>query len=132
MYVVLDTNVLVSAFWAENGVSARVLSMALNSQVIPCHDHRILEEYRAVLTRPHFGFSEGEVADILSFIRAEGMSVIAAPLSIDLPDNTDKMFFEVGTQMDAAIITGNKKHFPAYEKVYSPAEFLEVWASGTR
>jgi len=124
MYVVLDTNVLVSAFWAENGVCARVLSMVLNGQITICYDHRILEEYRAVLLWPRFMFSEEAVENILSFIKTIGMSVIAAPLAIDLPDMSDKKFFEVGTQMDAVIITGNIKHYPAYEKVLSPADFL--------
>jgi len=125
MYVVLDTNVLVSAFWSENGVCARVLSMALHEQITLCYDYRIMEEYREVLLRPCFDFSEEEVDDILSFIRSFGMSVIAAPIAIDLPDMSDKKFFEVGTQMDAAIITGNKKHYPAYKKIYSPAQFLD-------
>ena len=127
MYVVLDTNVLVAAFWAENGTCARVLSMALNGQITLCYDYRIMEEYRLVLLRPKFGFSVEEVEDILSFIKIFGMSVIATPLAIDLPDNADKMFFEVGTQMDAALVTGNKKHYPAYKKIYSPAEFLDMY-----
>jgi len=131
MFVVLDTNVIVSAFWAESGVCARVLSLVLNGQITVCYDYRIMEEYREVLLRPCFMFSEEEVDDILSFIRTTGMSVIAAPLEIDLPDKSDKMFFEVGTQMEAVIITGNKKHYPAYEKILSPAEFLEYFGETT-
>jgi len=125
MYVVLDTNVLVSALWSENGVCARILSMVLNGLITPCYDHRVLEEYRMVLLRPRFRFSENDVEDILSYIRASGMSVIAPPLPIDLPDMSDKKFFEIGIRMDAAIVTGNIKHFPAYEKVFSPVDFLK-------
>ena len=125
LYVVIDTNVLVSAFWTEDGVAARVLSMVFNRQITICYDFRIMEEYREVLMRRRFNFSEEEVEDVLSFIRAEGMSVIAAPLPIELPDQTDKKFFEVATQMNAFLISGNKKHFPSYEKIYTPAEFLE-------
>ncbi|MGB9867618.1 MAG: PIN domain-containing protein [Bacillota bacterium] len=61
----------------------------------------------------------------------EGQAVVVLPLKIALPDPDDLMFLEVavGTGVDA-IVTGNKKHFPAgcYSgiPVVSPAELLSL------
>jgi putative PIN family toxin of toxin-antitoxin system len=125
MYVVIDTNVLVSAFWARNSNPATILSMVLHKNIIPCTDHRILGEYREVLLRPKFNFEKREVEDILRLILDEGMSVIAPPLSLSFADESDKKFFEVAMQMDAILITGNEKHYPKHKNIKSPATFLE-------
>jgi len=125
--VVLDTNVLVSALWSKDGNPALVMALVLNGRITPCFDHRILEEYHGVLTRPRFGFSAGEVNALLSYIRTEGMSVVAPPLAIQLPDASDKMFLEVATCVNATLITGNLKHFPEVPFIQSPKTFLKHW-----
>jgi putative PIN family toxin of toxin-antitoxin system len=63
--VVIDTNVLVSAFWSRNGNSARIIGLIHNKTVTPCYDYRILIEYEGVLTRDKFGFAEWEIDDLL-------------------------------------------------------------------
>jgi predicted nucleic acid-binding protein len=47
---VIDTNVLVSAFWTADSAPAEVMALVLNGSVIPCYDYRIIEEYREVLS----------------------------------------------------------------------------------
>ena len=49
MLVVLDTNILVSAFWSKNGIPKKVLDLALTRQIRPCFDYRLFEEYYSVL-----------------------------------------------------------------------------------
>ena len=125
MLVVIDTNVLVSALWSRNGAPARVVSMVLTDRLIPCYDYRILAEYRQVLSRPKFGFSENEINSLLDWIEAYGRSVVAEPLENDLVDEADKKFFEVAKFCGAILITGNLKHFPEDPQVMSVAAFLE-------
>ena len=81
MLVVLDTNILVSSLWSRNGAPARVVSMILTGQLIPCYDYRILTEYRQVLSRPRFNFSDGEIDSLLEWIETSGRSIVADPIN---------------------------------------------------
>ena len=127
MYVVIDTNVLVSSFWSKDGSPAKIMSMVLSGILTPCYDYRILIEYKNVLMRPKFGFSESDVDSLLDWIKIYGKSVVATPLNIDFIDEDDKKFFEVAKHCNAKLITGNLKHFPEDEDVMSVIEFLEKY-----
>lgn len=127
MLVVVDTNVLVSALWSKDGAPARVLSMIISGSLIPCYDYRILNEYRDVLTRPKFQFSDGEVNSLLEWIIDNGRSVIAEPMNINFTDEADKKFYEVAKFCGAKLITGNMKHFPSDEMILTVSEFLEQY-----
>lgn len=127
MYVVLDTNVLVSSLWSKDGSPAKIMSMVLSGTLIPCYDYRILTEYRNVLIRPKFCFSENEVNALLDWIEFYGKSVVASSLNINFIDEEDKKFFEVAKYCKAKLITGNLKHFPKDEDVMSVSDFLEKY-----
>lgn len=129
MLVVVDTNILVSALWSRNGAPARVLSMIIGGGIIPCYDYRILSEYRDVLKRPKFKFSDGEINALLDWIVDKGNSVIAKPLKVDFTDKADKKFYEVAKFCGAKLITGNIKHFPDDELVMTVSEFLEQYGA---
>ena len=94
MLVVIDTNILVSALWSRNGAPARVVSMVLTGDIVPCYDYRILCEYREVLQRPKFGFSKSEINSLLDWFEACGRSVLAEPLEDVFVDEADKKFYQ--------------------------------------
>lgn len=125
MLVVLDTNILVSSLWSRNGAPARVVSMILTGQLIPCYDYRILTEYRQVLSRPRFNFSDGEIDSLLEWIETSGRSIIADPINDPFIDESDKKFYEVAKFCGAILITGNLKHFPNDPQVMNVSSFLE-------
>ncbi|MDO4566092.1 MAG: putative toxin-antitoxin system toxin component, PIN family [Oscillospiraceae bacterium] len=125
MLVVIDTNVLVSALWSRDGAPARVLSLVLNGALIPCYDYRILCEYRQVLLRPKFGFSEGEISALLDWIESSGRSVLADYSEEPFADEEDRKFYEVAKTCGAKLVTGNLKHFPKDPFVVSVAGFLK-------
>jgi putative PIN family toxin of toxin-antitoxin system len=127
MLVVIDTNILVSAFWSSDGNPARILSLVQNGAIVPCYDHRIVTEYKDVLLRPRFGFSPQEVSDVVSQIVADGVSVVAKPLAVHFVDLSDKAFYEVAKQCGAILITGNLRHFPTETSILSPKDFLEKY-----
>lgn len=129
MLVVIDTNVLVSALWSRLGGPARIIALALNGLITPCHDHRIMIEYREVLRRPKFGFTDWEVTDLLAQIESLGWSVVPKPLDIPFTDEDDRKFYEVARQCRAKLITGNIKHFPDDDIVISVPEFLDKYLS---
>ncbi|MCL2106896.1 MAG: putative toxin-antitoxin system toxin component, PIN family [Oscillospiraceae bacterium] len=124
MIVVIDTNVIVSAFWSKSGISANVLNLMLNEVIRPCYDARILIEYSKVLFRPHFKFPPENVVSLLSKIEEFGVSVTPAPVSLPFTDIKDKKFYEVAKHCNAILITGNGRHFPQEPNIVTPAEFL--------
>lgn len=127
MQVVIDTNILVSALWSKNGAPARIISMVINGSLVPCYDYRILGEYREVLRRPKFRFSNGEINSLLDWIESSGRSVVADPIEESFIDEADKKFYEVAKFCQAKLITGNIKHFPQDPLVVTVAEFLEEY-----
>ena len=126
MLVVIDTNVLVSAFWSKNGNPAKILDMVLAGRLKPCFDYRILFEYREVLLRPRFDFSRTEVDAVLQIIEAVGFSVVPEPLDIFFIDESDRKFYEVSKFCNVNLITGNIKHFPKESNVITPVDFLRT------
>ena len=125
MLVVLDTNILVSSLWSRNGAPARGVSMVLTGQLIPCYAYRILTEYRQVLSRPRFNFSDGEIDSLLEWIETSGRSIVADPINDPFIDESDKKFYEVAKFCGAILITGNLKHFPNDPQVMNVSSFLE-------
>ena len=126
MLAVIDANILVSALWSRNGSPAKVLSLVLNGKVIPCIDSRIMHEYRAVLSRPQFGFTGHEIDALLSWFEDYGFSVVPEPLEDAFIDEADKKFYEVAKHCGAVLVTGNLKHFPSDPQIVNAATFLEM------
>ncbi len=129
MKIVLDTNVLVSAFLKPRSNPARILRLVLQGDVHIVVNEHILAEYLEVLTRPKFDLNPDNVRIIIEFIRAKGIKAPALAESFQLPDSSDEPFLEAALAALADfLITGNKKHFPKKlckgQKVVSPQEFL--------
>ena len=122
--VVLDTNILVSSLWSKGGAPSRIVKMVLEKQITPCHDHRIMSEYRRVLLRPKFHFNPLDVDDVLSFLQKNGISVIAQSTGVFFSDETDLKFYEVAKTCSALLITGNRKHYPDESFIVTARQFL--------
>jgi uncharacterized protein len=110
--IVLDTNVLVSALLSPAGAPAQVLTLLLAGDLVLLFDERILDEYRAVLTRARFSFDAPKVDALLQQLETDGERVTATTTTT-LPDPDDLPFIEVALSGRAdALVTGNLKHFP--------------------
>jgi putative PIN family toxin of toxin-antitoxin system len=123
--VVLDTNVLVSALWSEQGKPYLILEMLIIGEIEPYYNDDILEEYNEVLSRGKLGFSEEKVARLLSVIIETGISEDAQKSIVPLIDEDDRKFYDIARANGAILITGNKKHYPDEPTILSPSEFLE-------
>ncbi|MBI1864175.1 MAG: putative toxin-antitoxin system toxin component, PIN family [Nitrospirae bacterium] len=73
MKIVLDTNVLVSAFISPHGAPALILRLILQGELTLVADSRILDEYREVLVRPRFGLPKKAVESVLAALREEAI-----------------------------------------------------------
>ena len=130
-YVVIDTNVLVSALLSkdERSATVQVLERVLNRQVIPVYCEEILNEYEQVLLRKKFGFSEKAVRNLVHYIRQNGKMIIPTPTNEKLLDVKDLPFYEVTMDTRAEesyLVTGNIKHFPKRDYIVSPRQLIEI------
>jgi putative PIN family toxin of toxin-antitoxin system len=125
---VYDTNIIISAALSPSGIPSSLLALALEGAVELSVSPAILDEYREVLHRPKFGFSEPVIAGLMR--RITQVAVLVHPtrtLSVS-PDESDNRFLECAQEARAGyLVTGNKRHFPVPEfeeiKIVSPAEF---------
>jgi len=126
--IVLDTNVLVSAFLNPSGAPSQVLTLLLAGELRLLFAHRILDEYAEVLARPRFSLDPADVADVLRQLEADGERIAASASKVQLPDVDDLPFLEVALSGKAdALVTGNVRHFPGPigVEVVSPRALLQ-------
>jgi putative PIN family toxin of toxin-antitoxin system len=131
MEAVIDSNVLVSGLLCANSHPGEIVDLIFSNNITPVFDDRILYEYRDVLMRPKFSFPKPVVEELMSTLVTLGHQVIAIHTHCNLPDEKDRCFFECALSIfSKALITGNKKHFPAHRcpgiMVFSPSEFLDL------
>ncbi len=132
MFIVFDTNVIVSALITPFGNAARILDMVITGDLKLLYDDRILTEYREVLLRKKFGFAENDVDTLLEYIETEGLRITSTISNEPLLDKSDIPFLEVAVSGKAdALVTGNKRHFKVKSvkglKICSPDELLKLW-----
>lgn len=129
IYVVIDTNVVVSAFLTKNSGAAtvKILDAIYNKSIVPLYHDEIYEEYKDVLNRERFHFSKLIVNEFLKTyknISVKAERVFSGESFID-PD--DVVFYEVAlSKNNTYLVTGNTKHFPRSPIVVTPAELMEL------
>lgn len=129
IYVVIDTNVFVSALWTKNNEAPTycLAQLLLNGRLKPLYTEEILSEYKDVLNRDKFGFNKADVKEIISSIKEYGIESSRVPFDEPMLDEDDRVFYEVTlSKDDAYLVTGNQKHFPKTPIVVTPAEMLEI------
>ena len=128
VFVVLDTNVLVSALWSADGNPSQIVHMIPDRKIIPHFCEEILQEYKTVLSRSSFHFHQNRVDELLERFVLYGRNVEARKSDISLPDESDRIFFDTANESGAILITGNIKHYPSESFIFSPADFLSKFA----
>ena len=111
--VVLDTNVVVSAYLSDAGFERYVLDLVLVDKLELVVSKEILEEYDAVLRRPQFGFDPRMVTRSLRLLRSKARVVRPQKQLSAACDPSDNRFLECAHVARAHyLVTGNKRHFP--------------------
>jgi len=130
-YVVIDTNVFISALLSKNGDAAtvQVLRALLDGRIVPLYHNEILAEYDEVLHREKFHFQEKSIQMILTAVKEFGVEVFPQPTGEILVDMDDLIFYEVAMEKrddDAYLVTGNQKHYPIRDFIVTPAEMMRI------
>ena len=129
-YVVIDTNVLISAVLKSHSVPGSIVELAFDGPIVPILNDAIEKEYREVLSRPKFHLPENLIEDIISTFHDRAIYVDAEHLDVELPDPKDLVFYEVvmeeRKEEDAYLVTGNIRHFPGRPFIVTPREMLDI------
>lgn len=128
-YVVIDTNVLVSALLSKHPDSStvRVLELVFLGNVMPLFDSEILSEYEDVLHREKFKLPESLIRKIIDEIVRVGEPADRILSDEKFVDPKDIVFYEVAlSKENSFLVTGNLRHFPRTPMVVSPTQLLEI------
>lgn len=129
IYAVLDTNVLVSALLSKSAEStiSRLIHAVIDGRIIPMYSDEIIDEYKKVLSRDKFHFSQELQEALINRILNTGLDSERIHFDEIMPDEDDRVFYEVTlSRNDAFLVTGNQRHFPVSPIVVTPAEMLEM------
>jgi putative PIN family toxin of toxin-antitoxin system len=124
---VLDTNVLVSGMLSASGSPGRIrncLKQTRYRQFVVYYNDGIIAEYRDVLSRGKFCFSPAAVNELFESLLAVGFPVYTVSSVVPMPDESDRVFYDVAKESGALLVTGNKKHYPDEPFIVTPAEFV--------
>lgn len=66
-YVIIDTNVIVSALMdkKEESNTVKVLKLFFSGDIIPLYSEEVIDEYKEVLSRPLFKMSKNKVGKFI-------------------------------------------------------------------
>ena len=129
IHAVIDTNVLVSVLLAKSEDSSviKLIDAVLNGKIIPLFNNEIVAEYTEVLSRPKFNFDKEMRELLVERIVFLGEDTDRTTYPESLPDEDDRVFYEVALSTDDAyLVTGNLKHFPKTPIVVTPAQMLDI------
>jgi uncharacterized protein len=131
--VILDTNVVISAFLKAESNPALILAFCLEGALTLCVSAEIWQEYRGVLRREKFqGLDQESIEKLLSLIQQQAIWVSPRiPVNILSRDPTDNKFLECALASQADyLITGNTRHFPLKKfqgtRIINPKDFIDL------
>ena len=132
VYAVIDTNILVSSFITKNATAAtrKVVNSLFSGRIVPLYNEDIIAEYSEVLHRHKFHLAENDICTLINFIKQYGMDSSRMPFDGDMPDEDDRVFYEVTlSKEDSFLVTGNLKHFPKTPQVVTASQMIEILES---
>lgn len=130
-YAVIDTNILVSALLSSHDDTAtvQIVRMLFTGEITPVFSFEILSEYRNVLSRKKFHFSQNLIQTLLDTIEKYGIFIETTPSDQILLDMKDLPFYEVALEWKNRgiyLVTGNLKHFPSKSFIVSARQMLDI------
>ena len=115
--VVVDTNIIVSALLSPEGTAFEFMSRVLDGEYTVLVSEEIFLEYEDVLRRDKFGLSEDIINYILNWFIENAIWVEPQQSHEPMPDEKDRIFYDMAKSCKARLITGNFKHYPVDECV---------------
>ena len=129
--IILDTNVIVSAFLSskEDASTVLVLKKIYKHEINMFYSSEILLEYKDVLNRDKFQFDKLEIKKFIDFVIKNCYKEEAIHLTEQIPDEKDRPFYELVEFLQnkkAILVTGNIKHFPNKDYIMTPNDYIKL------
>jgi predicted nucleic acid-binding protein len=102
--------------------------MFLDKIIVVYYADEIITEYKNVLSRERFGVPHEKIGFVINVIRRLGIISKPEKSSIQMVDESDRIFFDTAKDANAWLITGNIKHFPSKEFVCTVADFYKKFS----
>ena len=130
--VVIDTNVIVSAFLSSHDdvATVLVLNKLYKNEIRLYYSKEVLAEYKDVLNREKFKFDKREVNRFINYVLEKGIVIEPEKINEELIDKKDLPFYEIVMDKsikESKLITGNIKHFPVKPFIMTPTEFIKIF-----
>ena len=123
--VVIDTNVIISSMLSPNGTPSKVVAIILEvDEFNIIYSNEMLKEYKKVLAYRKLNIDTETQHQFLYTIKDAGIVITPAPSSIQMRDETDRVFYDTAKASNSVLITGNKKDYPNESFIMSPSEFI--------
>ena len=128
MKLVLDTNVVVSAFINPQGNPSKIIELVLKHRADFCYNSAILSEYDSVMLHPKFSdkINSNNIHRLINLLRSIGTPFNPLTGKIKLSDESDRIFYDTAKQSGSILISGNLKHFPKEPFIMSPSDLLNI------
>lgn len=130
IFAVIDTNVLVSALIKKESNPGKIVQNTLAGIIKPIYSKEIIAEYKEVLHRKKFKFSNAVINSIIQNIIKNGKELSGIATEEKPTDPDDVIFYEVtmdSRQTDETfLVTGNIKDFPIKPFVVRPEEMMRI------
>ena len=130
--VVIDTNVIVSAFLSSHDdvATVLVLNKLYKNEIKLYYSKEVLAEYKDVLNREKFKFDKREINRFINYVLEKGIVIEPEKINEELIDKKDLPFYEIVMDKsikESKLITGNIKHFPVKPFIMTPTEFIKIF-----
>lgn len=130
--IVLDTNVLVSAFLTEKSPPFYIVEAIAGGKVQLAASDEMLEEYSEVLrSNKKWRISEEEMIVFLELLRENVYQPVSLPEHrCSLPDVSDEPFATCAYGAGVLLVTGNGAHFTPVDdriKILTPREYYDLY-----
>ena len=130
IFAVIDTNVLVSALIKKESNPGKIVQNTLAGNIKPLYSKEIIAEYKEVLHRKKFKFSNAVINSVIQNIIKNGKELSGIATEEKPTDPDDVIFYEVtmdSRQTDETfLVTGNIKDFPIKPFVVQPEEMMRI------
>lgn len=134
MFVVIDTNIIVSALLKSNSNPRTILDFVFKRKLIPVVNEAILKEYKEVLKRKKFNFETTLINLLFEELKPLWKYIEAPIIKVDNCDKNDLVFYSIYKKqseiIETYLITGNLKHFPTEKNIISPKMMVDIIKNG--
>jgi len=127
--IVLDTNILVSSQMCAKGYPSEIVTLIRKNKLQPYYNTEIMNEYNRVLRYPRLQITHREISVIINLISRKGFAMEIAKSILEMPDEDDRVFYDLHKAAKAILITGNIKHYPSENSIMKPADFMKYYSS---